>query len=117
MPTLSGEALGSAPPVAVGACAQPTASASSAAASAELQRVRAHHGNEGIVIANPPEEGGIQHPAIHAVNRAARRQRAQAAPRMARMRTHGSPLVYGDHLARSVRGVPCAPPTNRPHRQ
>jgi len=29
------------------------------------------------------------------------------------MHPRGSQLFYGDHLARSVRGVPCAPPTNR----
>jgi len=26
------------------------------------------------------------------------------------MQPRGSLLFYGDHLARSVRGVPCAPP-------
>ncbi len=26
------------------------------------------------------------------------------------MKILGSPLLYGDYLARTVRGVPCAPP-------
>jgi hypothetical protein len=30
------------------------------------------------------------------------------------MQPRGSLLFYGDHLARSVRGVPCAPPADRP---
>jgi len=32
---------------------------------------------------------------------------------MVRMQPPGSALFYGDHLARSVRGVQCAPPLNR----